>query len=414
MSRPLPSHSVWQVAYERRLLSLIAVGGVAVGLGVLAIGPPGFTGTGTLSLLALAIGVGAAASLLLGHTDPIPVLVLIVLLVGAIIPFVDMALAMALTGVVVGVVATGAVMIRRTQAVVALIALSLVAVALRPFLDMLGYLSAVPSSTPTVPWLVAMVAVLMTALGFRALRDQIVLKDAHQARVNELVSATASHIRNPLTAAMGFAYLLRSEVVDEQAAAYADGVIRRGWDANLGLDDLMIASRSDTGNLELLERPVDMATAVDRCLDQVWGARVKLREVSVTGSVLADPTRVRHILRHVVSNAVLHGGSEFSIEGCALGNRYEVRVKDNGAPLRDEERERVFEPFYRRPESESRAGRGVGLAVSRVLAGAMGGSLRLESGPDGNTAVLTLRAARLSDISPATATGFDQASLQSG
>lgn len=414
MSRPLPSHSIWQVAYEKRLLGLIAVGGVAIGLGVLAISPPGLTGTGVLSLLALAIGVGAAASLLLGHTDPVPVLVLIVVLVGAIIPFVDLALAMALTGVLVGVVATGAVMVATTQAVVALIALSIVAVALRPLLDTLGYLTAVPSTTPMVPWLVALVAVLMTALGFRALRDQIVLKDAHQALINELVTATASQIRNPLTAALGFAYLLRSELTDEQAAAYADGVIRRGWDANLGLDDLMIVSRSDTGDIELLERKVDLAPVVDRCLERVWGAQVKLTNLSVTGSVLADPIRIRHIVRHLVSNAVLHGGSEFSIEGRTVGNKYELRVHDNGEPLNNDERERIFEPFYRRPESEPRAGRGVGLAVSRVLAGAMGGSLRFESGPDGNTAVLTLLTARRGDAQIGTAPVTERTSLQSG
>lgn len=382
------------MAFERQLLHLIAIGGIVIGLGVLAVSAPGFDGTDILSILSLAIGLGATANILLDRTDPVPVLGLIVVLVGVTAPFVDLVLSMALSGVVVGVVATGSLLIGRPQGVIALIALGVIAVAIRPAIDTLGFLTVVSAPIPaSASWIVSLVAVMTTALGFRALREQLVREDEHRARINELVENTAYQIKTPLTATMGFAYLLRGEVGDGDGAAYADGMIRRGWEVSLGLDDLMIVSRSDAGDLAVLERTVEVAPALDSCLDSVIGARVKAIEVDVAGFVLGDPVRVKQVMRHLVSNAVLHGGSEISIRGAAQGRTYELRIHDNGTPLDSDQRRRAFEPFSRLPSSDLKAGRGVGLTVSRILATAMGGDLHLESSKTGNTAVLTLRSA---------------------
>lgn len=81
-----------------------------------------------------------------------------------------------------------------------------------------------------------------------------------------------------------------------------------------------------------------------------------------------------------------------SITGRRTGRDYELRVHDNGDPLSRVQRERVFQPFYRRPASASKAGRGVGLPVSMILARAMGGDLRIDTDSSGNTAILTLPA----------------------
>lgn len=383
----------WTDAYERRLLSLTGLGGVAVGLGILLVSPPGFDGSNLLVLLALGVGIWALATLLLDKTDPIPVLVVIVILVGVTGPFVDLATAMALSSVVVGVVATGALLIQRLEGAVALIALGLIAVAIRPVLDTFGYLDIASPASVGVPWIVALVAVMMTALGFRALRDQLIRRDAHQRQIRDLVENTAYQVKGPLTAALGFAYLLRSELAGGEAAEYADGVIRRGWEVSLGLDDLMIVSRAESGDLEVMSKPVDVGPVLEACIDDVLGARVKLRHLAADGLALGDPVRVRQIVRHLISNAVVHGGADMSIHGEVRGSSYELRVHDNGNQLDVQEREKMFQPFVKLRRDDARAGRGVGLAVSKILASAMGGDLRMEPASDGNTAVLTLRAA---------------------
>jgi signal transduction histidine kinase len=154
----------------------------------------------------------------------------------------------------------------------------------------------------------------------------------------------------------------------------------------------MIVSRDDPAALDILAKPIEMEPALQSVVDAVTGARVKLVHTDVRGSVLGDPQRTKQVLRHLVSNATLHGGGEISITGRPMGRIYELRVHDDGDQLGDEDLEKVFEAFYRLPSSETKAGRGVGLTVSKILAVAMGGDLRLESASHGNTAVLTLRA----------------------
>lgn len=241
-----------------------------------------------------------------------------------------------------------------------------------------------------IPWLVALVALILTALAFRALRDQIVSKEVHQEAMNELVSNLVHHIRTPLTAAIGFSYLLQAELREGEARGYADGVIRRGWEIAQGIDDLVVMTRSDARSLEVLKRPVDLAIVVNRILDQVPGARVKLRYMSVDAGAIADPQRVTHIVRHLVRNAVLHGGPELTIHSRTTDRMVELHIHDDGDPLSEEDSGLVFEPFVSLGVSPDQLGRGVGLTVSPMLARAMGGDVVFRSDHEGSTEVLSL------------------------
>lgn len=82
------------------------------------------------------------------------------------------------------------------------------------------------------------------------------------------------------------------------------------------------------------------------------------------------------------------------ISGSALGSRVELRVIDRGPGLRPEDRDRIFVPFQRLGDNDNTSGLGLGLALSRGLAEAMGGTLTPEDTPGGGlTMVLSLRAA---------------------
>ncbi|MCB0921424.1 MAG: ATP-binding protein, partial [Actinobacteria bacterium] len=111
--------------------------------------------------------------------------------------------------------------------------------------------------------------------------------------------------------------------------------------------------------------------------------------------VHADRTRVAQIVGNLVGNALKYTPADTPIEiSFAPGDPIEVRVRDHGPGIAADEQERVFERFYRieDPLTMRTGGSGLGLHISRELARAMGGDVRLISSPgEGSTFILQLR-----------------------
>jgi two-component system sensor histidine kinase KdpD len=101
-------------------------------------------------------------------------------------------------------------------------------------------------------------------------------------------------------------------------------------------------------------------------------------------------------LANLVANALRYApaGDGPCVTGSHLGDRVEVRVIDRGPGIPAPDRERVFLPFQRMGDTDNTTGIGLGLALSRGLTEAMGGTLEPEETPGGGlTMVLTLVAA---------------------
>jgi two-component system sensor histidine kinase KdpD len=109
-----------------------------------------------------------------------------------------------------------------------------------------------------------------------------------------------------------------------------------------------------------------------------------------------DPGLLERAMANLVENAVKYSpsGTPVLVAASALADRVEVRVVDRGPGVPDEAKDRIFEPFQRYGDAPRGAGVGLGLAVARGFAEAMGGTLAAEDTPGGGlTMVLTLRAA---------------------
>jgi two-component system OmpR family sensor kinase len=233
---------------------------------------------------------------------------------------------------------------------------------------------------------------------FRAREASEAAAVASEERMRRFVADASHELRTPLTSIRGFAELYRQGAVRETAEL--DRVMRRVEDeaSRMGLlvEDLLLLARLDQAR-PLREEPVDL---LDVVTDAAHDARVlapdRQVDLDVRGDeapvVLGDDARLRQVVTNLVSNALTHtpAGSPVAVTLETVSStdgdqpaRVRIGVHDQGPGLSAEERDRVFERFYRADPSRTRAagGSGLGLSIVAALVAAHGGQVTVESEP---------------------------------
>ena len=168
------------------------------------------------------------------------------------------------------------------------------------------------------------------------------------------------------------------------------------------VNDILDWTRSERGQLELQPRPINPRTVPRECLTDLAplatakGLTLQLTIApGVPTRVLLDPLRLQQILNNLLINSVkftrrgeIH--LEVGVQPAAPGRiGLWFRVMDTGPGITPADQERLFEPFFQSLTGEdvpaSFRGHGVGLPLSRELARAMAGELRVESRPEGGS-----------------------------
>ncbi|MDF2260151.1 sensor histidine kinase [Streptantibioticus ferralitis] len=213
-----------------------------------------------------------------------------------------------------------------------------------------------------------------------------------------LLAAVSHDLRTPLASGWAAVSSLRSRDVDfseedrEELLATAEESLVK---LNRLVDNLLDMSRLQAGALTLRLRPTAPAEVLPLALDTLPDTFVPvltpgLEEVA---DVLADPPLLERVLANLVANAVRHSpsGQPVSVSASVLGSWVEIRVVDRGPGIQPADWERAFEPFQRMGDTDNSTGLGLGLALSRGLTEAMGGSLTPEETPGGGlTMVVSL------------------------
>ncbi|WP_431947579.1 DUF4118 domain-containing protein [Actinacidiphila sp. bgisy167] len=219
-------------------------------------------------------------------------------------------------------------------------------------------------------------------------------------RIRTALLAAVSHdLRTPLAAIKAAVTSLRSDDVawsQEDEAELLEG-IEDGADRldNL-VGNLLDMSRLQTGTVTALIREVDLDEVVPKALRGVPDDSVVLEVPETLPMVSVDPGLLERSVANIVENAVKYSppGAQVLVAASALGDGVDLRVVDRGPGVPDAAKERIFEPFQRYGDAPRGNGVGLGLAVARGFADAMGATLRPEDTPGGGlTMVLTLRAA---------------------
>ncbi|MER5910452.1 sensor histidine kinase KdpD [Streptomyces sp. NPDC001982] len=216
-------------------------------------------------------------------------------------------------------------------------------------------------------------------------------------RIRTALLAAVSHdLRTPLAGIKASVSSLRSDDVDwsEEDRAELLEAIEAGADRLDHLvGNLLDMSRLQTGTVTPIVREADLDEVVPMALGGVPEGSVELDIPETLPMVHVDKGLLERAVANIVENAVKYSpeGSPVVVRASSIADRVEVRVVDRGPGVPDEAKDRIFEPFQRYGDSPRGAGVGLGLAVARGFAEAMGGTLNAEDTPGGGvTMVLSL------------------------
>jgi two-component system, OmpR family, sensor histidine kinase KdpD len=220
-----------------------------------------------------------------------------------------------------------------------------------------------------------------------------------------LLTAVSHDLRTPLASAKAAVTSLRSPDIQwtdedrDELLATADESLDRL--ARL-VNNLLDMSRLQAGALSVFPRPAGLEESVARALDDLGppGRNVVVEIPDSLPEVQVDPAILERVIVNLTSNAVRYSpaGQPPLLTASALGDRVELRIADRGPGIPESQRDSMFVPFQRMGDTDNTTGVGLGLALSRGLTEAMGGSLEPEETPGGGlTMVVSLPAAAAPD-----------------
>jgi signal transduction histidine kinase len=210
-----------------------------------------------------------------------------------------------------------------------------------------------------------------------------------QVRVSELEAldhdkrdflASISHeLRTPLAAVLGFATELSEswDVFDpDEARSLVRLIAGQSADISAIVEDLLTVTRMEAGTMSIYPAEVDVTTHLADMVETTGRESGKSIGWSGDALVWADPTRLRQIVRNLITNAIRYGGDLIDVRVSSAVDSAVIDVRDSGGPIPEGRVKTMFDPF----DHADNGGRtpnsvGLGLAVARSLAQLMDGDL---------------------------------------
>jgi signal transduction histidine kinase len=217
---------------------------------------------------------------------------------------------------------------------------------------------------------------------------------------DEFVSSISHELRTPLTSIAGYVELLQEEEENAEKLGHL-AIVGRNAERLLALvTDLLFAARLQYGRLELQRSPVDLRSLVVQCVDsarpRAQAASVLLDlQVADVPEIAGEPAKLAQLLDNLVSNAIKFTPRDgrVSVRLTAHPDLIRIEVSDTGIGIPGEERERLFERFFRAQSALERQiqGTGLGLYISKAIVDAHDGRIGVDSVPgEGTTFIVEL------------------------
>lgn len=227
------------------------------------------------------------------------------------------------------------------------------------------------------------------------------LERLEQAKT-DFISIAAHELKTPLTLIQGYVNILRDRELEVDVHSFIEGINRGAHRMNTIIEDMLDLSAIDLKQLVLALEEVKLEKVIDLVIAQLNTAFEERRQTIETNyldslpPIEADARRIHQIFRQILNNAIKYSpdGAHITVIGglsdgkSAPVDSVKITIKDTGIGIAPEDKEKIFEKFYRSGDSSLHssgqtkfmgAGPGLGLAIVKGLIEAHGGYIRADS-----------------------------------
>lgn len=264
-----------------------------------------------------------------------------------------------------------------------------------------------------------------TARVFGALQDISELRETRERALassrskTQFLANTSHEIRTPLNGIIGLTELALDTELSPEQRGYLEGVRHSGRTMLAIINDLLDVARIEAGKMQLELLPVSLEELLVAATRAV-SAQAQEKGVDIILTIphglplrrMADGLRLTQLVTNLLGNAVkftARGEIELRLEAGA-GDALLLSVRDTGIGIPAERLEAIFEAFTQSDGSTTRrfGGSGLGLTITRELAGLMNGDISVQSAVGvGSTFTATLRLPITPEIDPAESAAYD-------
>jgi sigma-B regulation protein RsbU (phosphoserine phosphatase) len=202
----------------------------------------------------------------------------------------------------------------------------------------------------------------------------------------QFIAVLGHDLRNPIAALSSGVALLGKEELSNRGRFIVEQMGQSVGRAAALIDDVLDFARGRLGEGIILNR--NDREPLTPVLEQVAAeirlagkARVIETDFAIEEPLHCDRQRLGQLAANLISNAVAHGaaGRPIKVEAKTAGGQFLLAVSNEGAPIPLEARARLFQPFVRGMNEQSKQGLGLGLFIVNEIAKAHGGGMDVES-----------------------------------
>jgi len=225
------------------------------------------------------------------------------------------------------------------------------------------------------------------AVAFNKMAEELKLQDGLR---NTFIANVSHELRTPLAAVQGFIQgMLDGTIEVEDRDKYLEVVLSETKRMSALITDLLNLAKIESGQFPIELSEFDINELIRRCII-MFEQRIEEKKLSVSvrlseGRLLvwADRDRISQVITNLIDNAVKfsYDGGDLGVYTQIAGNKVYVSVSDTGEGIPEEERQNIFERFYKvdKSHSRSRPGTGIGLSIVKRIIAQHGEAIFLKS-----------------------------------